>query len=150
MIQRHLWHNINMRFHARWQRKWHCASKVYREPIQNNDGVIIIVQSKIRLQEFKQKKGTLLKLTLQCITATWRGSALSQLSMALQMVQILSKGGACMSGQPVSRVCNRRTHCKHLPMNHQSMFRHSWSKFSGLTLGFILERSCLLSDRLMI
>ncbi|TNN75852.1 hypothetical protein EYF80_013999 [Liparis tanakae] len=40
-------------------------------------------------------------LTLQWITATWSGSALSQLSMALQMVQILSRGGACMSGQPV-------------------------------------------------
>lgn len=43
-------------------------------------------------------------LTLQWMTTTCRGSALSQLSMALQMVQILSRGGACRSGQPVSRV----------------------------------------------
>lgn len=49
------------------------------------------------------------RLTLQCITTTWRGSALSQPSMALQMVQILSRGGACMSGQPVSSVWKHKS-----------------------------------------
>lgn len=41
-------------------------------------------------------------LTLQCRTTTCWGSEFSQFSMALHMAQILSSGGACMSGQPKS------------------------------------------------
>lgn len=52
--------------------------------------------------------------TLQWMTTTWSGSALSQLSMALQMVQILSRGGACRSGQPVSSVCGTRSERGHV------------------------------------
>ncbi len=43
-------------------------------------------------------------LTLQWMTTTCSGSAFNQFSMALQMVQILSRGGAWKSGHPVSRV----------------------------------------------
>ena len=52
-------------------------------------------------------------LTLQWMTTTCKGSAFSQLSMALQMVQILSSGGACRSGQPVSSVCKHTPPPKH-------------------------------------
>lgn len=41
-------------------------------------------------------------LTLQWRTATCWESEFSQVSMALQMEQILSRGGACRSGQPKS------------------------------------------------
>lgn len=40
--------------------------------------------------------------TLQYSTTTCWGSALSHVSMALQMEHSLSKGGACSSGQPKS------------------------------------------------
>lgn len=41
-------------------------------------------------------------LTLQYSTTTCCGSALSHVSMALQIEHSLSKGGACSSGQPKS------------------------------------------------
>ena len=42
------------------------------------------------------------QLTLQYNTTTCCESALSQVSMALQMEHSLSRGGACSSGQPKS------------------------------------------------
>ena len=42
------------------------------------------------------------QLTLQYSTTTCCGSALSHVSMALQMEHSLSRGGACSSGQPKS------------------------------------------------
>lgn len=47
-------------------------------------------------------------LTLQWMTTTCWGSLCSQDSCALQMVHTLSRGGACSSGQPTSRICNDR------------------------------------------
>lgn len=47
-------------------------------------------------------------LTLQWMTTTCWGSLFSQDSWALQMVHTLSRGGACSSGQPTSRICNER------------------------------------------
>lgn len=44
-----------------------------------------------------------LSLTLLCMTTTLWLSALSQVSMALQMLQILSRAGAWWSGQPKSK-----------------------------------------------
>lgn len=47
-------------------------------------------------------------LTLQWMTTTCWGSLFSQDSCALQMVHTWSRGGACSSGQPTSRICNER------------------------------------------
>lgn len=55
-------------------------------------------------------------LTLQWMTTTCWGSLFSQDSWALQMVHTLSRGGACSSGQPTSRICNERE--KGLPGIH--------------------------------
>lgn len=43
--------------------------------------------------------------TLLCKTTTLWGSALSQVSMALQTLQIFSRAGVWRSGQPKSRTC---------------------------------------------
>lgn len=47
-------------------------------------------------------------LTLLCMTTTLWLSALSQVSMALQMLQILSRAGAWWSGQPKSNTYRGR------------------------------------------
>lgn len=47
-------------------------------------------------------------LTLLCMTTTLWLSTLSQVSMALQMLQILSRAGAWWSGQPKSNTWQRR------------------------------------------
>lgn len=45
-------------------------------------------------------------LTLLWRTTTLWGSALSQVSMALQTLHIFSRAGVCRSGQPNSRTCD--------------------------------------------
>lgn len=47
-------------------------------------------------------------LTLQWMTTTCWGSLFSQDSCALHMVHILSRGGACSSGQPTSMICKEK------------------------------------------
>lgn len=49
-------------------------------------------------------------LTLQWITTTRWGSLFSHDSIALQMVHILSRGGAWRSGQPTSIICRELFH----------------------------------------
>lgn len=72
-------------------------------------------------------------LTLLCMTTTLWLSALSQVSMALQMLQILSRAGAWWSGQPKSSTWERRREVVAIHGNEKEKRRDL--KPSGLPLG---------------
>lgn len=80
------------------ERKIH--TDLYAHKIQGYRQVHTIIQGHIQALTHTHTPAT--ALTLLCRTTTLWGSALSHVSMALQMLQIFSRAGVWRSGQPNS------------------------------------------------